>query len=75
MEAQKYHSMTSNVAWLLEYDKIFSHVDAFSQRLKDLLEICTCQKLFARRFEGNQEDLPEYPGKIYYYEMTIEFKA
>ena len=42
---------------------IFAHIDAFTQRLRDLLEICVCQKLFARRIEGDQEELPLYPGE------------
>ena len=39
-------------------------IDAFIQRLRDLLEICICQKLFARRVEGFQEELPLYPGNL-----------
>ena len=62
MEAQKMHSMNSYTSWLLEYDKIFAHVDAFVQRIRDLLELCQCQRLYGRRFEGKQEELPLYPG-------------
>lgn len=62
LECQKMHNMNSHLAWLLEYDKIMSHVEVFQHRLHDLLEICTCQKLYGRRFEGNQEPLPLYPG-------------
>ena len=61
-EAQKMHNMHSHLPWLLEYDRIFSHVAAFAHRLRDLLEICVCQRLYARRVEGYQEPLPLYPG-------------
>ncbi|CAL8125661.1 unnamed protein product [Orchesella dallaii] len=61
-EAQKMHHMNSNTTWLLEYEQIFALVDGFLKRLKDLQEICTCQRLYARRVEGYQEPLPLYPG-------------
>lgn len=61
-EAQKMHNMNSYMSWLLEYDYIMSHVDVFLHRLKDLLEICVCQRLYARRVAGYQEPLPRYPG-------------
>ncbi len=57
-----FNSMNSYASWLLEYDKIFAHVDAFVQRIRDLLELCLCQRLYGRRLEGKQEDLPLYPG-------------
>jgi dynein heavy chain len=39
-EAERYHHINSPyLSWLLEYDHIFSHVDAFIHRLQDLLEI------------------------------------
>lgn len=61
-EAQKMHHMNSHLTWLLEYEQIFAFVDGFQKRLKDLQEVCTCQRLYARRVEGFQEPLPLYPG-------------
>lgn len=61
-EAQKMHHMNSNLTWLLEYDHIFSFADTFIKRCVDLQEVCVCQRLYARREEGNQVPLPLYPG-------------
>uniref|UniRef100_H2ZI79 Dynein axonemal heavy chain 2 n=1 Tax=Ciona savignyi TaxID=51511 RepID=H2ZI79_CIOSA len=44
------HHNCSNEGWVLDQTSIFAQVDAFVQRCKDLLEVCECQRHFARRY-------------------------
>ena len=61
---QRVHHKLSDIPWVLDQGKIFAEVDAFIQRAKDLLEVCECQKHFARWIDGNQEKTPVFHGKV-----------
>ncbi|KAJ8389317.1 hypothetical protein AAFF_G00121820 [Aldrovandia affinis] len=53
----------SSEGWVLSPTSIFALLDAFVQRCEDLLEVCDCQKHFARREEGAQVPLPCFQGR------------
>jgi dynein heavy chain len=61
--AQKVHHKFSDFAWVLDQSSIFAQIDAFIQRCKDLLEICECQKHFARWQDGEKIRLPIFHGQ------------
>uniref|UniRef100_H2ZI86 Dynein axonemal heavy chain 2 n=1 Tax=Ciona savignyi TaxID=51511 RepID=H2ZI86_CIOSA len=56
------HHNCSNEGWVLDQTSIFAQVDAFVQRCKDLLEVCECQRHFARRY-GDKTALPCFAGQ------------
>ena len=60
--SQRVHHKLSDIPWVLDQNKIFAEVDAFIQRGKDLLEVCECQKHFARWIDGTRENSPVFHG-------------
>ncbi|XP_053341025.1 dynein axonemal heavy chain 2 [Clarias gariepinus] len=56
------HDMHSQEGWVFKQTRIFSLLDAFVQRCTHLLEVCDCQRQFARRDEGVQLPLPCFAG-------------
>ncbi|MCI4377271.1 hypothetical protein PGIGA_G00201730 [Pangasianodon gigas] len=56
------HDMHSQEGWVLNQNRIFSLLDGFVQRCTHLLEVCECQRQFARRDEGVQLPLPCFAG-------------
>ena len=61
-KAAKMHHRFSPSGWVLDQSSIFAQIDAFIQRCKDLLEVCDCQKHFARFEDGNKTQMPIFGG-------------
>ncbi|XP_076804743.1 dynein axonemal heavy chain 2-like [Clavelina lepadiformis] len=59
----KAHHQLSTSGWVLDQSSIFAQVDAFVQRCKDLLEVCECQRHFARRRDGDKTPMPCFAGQ------------
>nr|XP_039250408.1 dynein heavy chain 2, axonemal-like [Styela clava] len=57
------HHKFSDKRWVLDQSSIFAQVDAFIQRCRDLLEVCECQRHFARRKDGDRTPLPSFSGQ------------
>ncbi|XP_056156824.1 dynein axonemal heavy chain 2 [Lampris incognitus] len=62
LQTSQRHHKYSPQGWVADWTSIFAQVDAFVQRCKELLEVCDCQQQFARFEEGQQLDLPCFPG-------------
>ncbi|XP_035806180.2 dynein axonemal heavy chain 2 [Amphiprion ocellaris] len=56
------HQTCSPKGWILDQTSFFVVLDAFIKRLEDLLEVCDCQRQFARWEDGQQSDLPLFRG-------------
>lgn len=52
----------SNIGWNLDNAMIFNHVDAFIERLNDLIDICESMIVFARLDENEQIPKPRFGG-------------
>ncbi|XP_071951094.1 dynein axonemal heavy chain 2-like isoform X2 [Antedon mediterranea] len=57
------HHRLSEEGWVLDQTSIFAQVEAFIQRCRDLLEVCECQRHFARREDGNKTLMPYFSGQ------------
>ncbi|XP_030578556.1 dynein heavy chain 2, axonemal [Archocentrus centrarchus] len=62
LRASQIHHKYSRKGWVLDKTKFFVVIDAYVQRLRDLLEICNCQDQFARWEDGQQRALPCFGG-------------
>ncbi|XP_028269691.1 dynein heavy chain 2, axonemal-like [Parambassis ranga] len=62
LQASQLHSKYSPKGWDLDETRFFVVIDAFIQRLTDLLEVCDCQHQFARWEDGEQTSLPCFGG-------------
>ncbi|KAF0304891.1 Dynein-1-beta heavy chain, flagellar inner arm I1 complex [Amphibalanus amphitrite] len=56
------HHRCSEQGWVLDVTTIFAELDAFTQRCKDLIEICNCQMYLNRMEDGEQVPLPLFGG-------------
>ena len=63
METAKLHSHKNPAhPWVLDEPSIFTQIDAFIQRCKDLLDVCEGQVHFGRWWDGSKLPLPCIPG-------------
>nr|XP_020476144.1 LOW QUALITY PROTEIN: dynein heavy chain 2, axonemal [Monopterus albus] len=62
LHALQIHHKYSSTGWVLDQTSFFVVVDAFVQRLRDLLEVCDCQYQFGRWEDGQQRALPCFSG-------------
>ena len=63
LDTAKLHSTKNPTRqWILDESSIFTQVDAFIQRCKDLLDVCEGQIHFGRWWDGNKLPLPCIPG-------------
>ncbi|XP_039605580.1 dynein heavy chain 2, axonemal [Polypterus senegalus] len=62
LHVSQLHHRCSQKGWVLDQTSIFAQIDAFIQRCKDLLEVCECQRLFARWENGNKTPMPCFGG-------------
>lgn len=66
----RYHlEKNPNIGWDLDSQSIFNHVDAFIQRLKDLIEICESMIVF-----GRYDETEKIPRSLFGSERGIEFE-
>ena len=63
LDTAKLHSFKKpSHQWILDESSIFTQIDAFIQRCKDLLDVCEGQIHFGRWWDGNKSPLPCIPG-------------
>ncbi|XP_069015317.1 dynein axonemal heavy chain 2 [Embiotoca jacksoni] len=58
LHVSQFHRKYSPHGWGLDQTKFFVVIDAFIQRLRNLLEVCDCQQQFCRWEDGEQRPLP-----------------
>ena len=56
------HSARSSKPWVVSHSSVFAQIDAFIQRCKDLLLVCSGQKHFARKRGVDKVPLPHFAG-------------
>lgn len=63
-QAYKEHmaAMQGKVGWQLDQGIIFNHVNAFMERLRDLMEICEAMIVFGRLDENEQIEQSQFSG-------------
>lgn len=56
------HIVNSSKPWVVNHSSVFAQIDAFIQRCKDLLVVCSGQKHFARKLHADKIPLPNFAG-------------
>ncbi|EGD81605.1 dynein heavy chain 2 [Salpingoeca rosetta] len=56
------HLPHSSKPWVVSHSSVFAQIDAFIQRCKDLLIVCSGQKHFARKKGVDKVPLPHFAG-------------
>lgn len=69
----KLHSERSQIPWLLNTSHIFNHIDSFSKRCYDMIEICEAMIVFGRLDESEEIPKPQlHTSKGLVFEAMID---